>query len=71
MVRLSILLALLSLSLEAQNAQLRGLISDPSGSSVPGASLTITNMATGVARSTASNEQGLYTLGPPPPPAST
>ena len=67
MVRLSILLALLALSLEAQNAQLRGLISDPSGSSVPGASLTITNMATGVARSTASNEQGLYTLPTLPP----
>ncbi|MCC6586288.1 MAG: TonB-dependent receptor [Bryobacterales bacterium] len=51
-----------ALSLFAQNAQLRGLVSDPTGSVVPGATISLTNTATGVVRETVSNEQGIYRL---------
>ena len=37
-----------------------GTVSDASGAVIPSATVTITNKATGVARSLASNEQGLY-----------
>jgi hypothetical protein len=39
-----------------------GAIDDPSGSIVPKASVTITNRATGVTRSTTSDEQGRFSL---------
>ncbi len=56
-----------ALSLVAQNAQLRGLVSDPSGSAVPGAGIVITNTATGVVRESVSNGQGVYRLPLLPP----
>ena len=39
-----------------------GTVSDPSGAVVPGATITVTDMGTGAARSTTSNQQGAYSL---------
>jgi hypothetical protein len=41
-------------------AQVTGLITDSSGAAVPGATITITNVNTGVSASTTSNESGNY-----------
>jgi len=40
-----------------------GIVTDSSGAIVPGAKLTITNMATGVARKSATNSTGYYEVG--------
>src|ERR1700674_3666820 len=40
---------------------LSGTVSDPSGASIPGAQLTIKNVATGVERTLATNDHGFYT----------
>src|SRR5258707_1502286 len=45
-----------------QNAELSGLIQDPSNSGVPGAEVSIRNEQTGGRRSTRSNGSGLYSL---------
>ncbi|HNY43027.1 MAG TPA: carboxypeptidase-like regulatory domain-containing protein, partial [Bryobacteraceae bacterium] len=52
----------LSQGLEAQEttAKVVGTVSDQSGGGVPGAEVTISNIGTGVARSTKSNEAGNY-----------
>jgi hypothetical protein len=60
-------LALVSLQVpafgqQAANATLTGVITDPHGALVPGASVTATNKATGVKRETTSNDSGLYVL---------
>lgn len=54
----------LSLPVEAQtaNAQLSGLISDPTGAVVPGARITAVNTATNVSYSGLSNGSGIYVL---------
>src|SRR6202011_909968 len=56
-------LALFSLSVSAQvtGGTLSGTVSDPSGASIPGAQLTIKNVATGVERTLATNDHGFYT----------
>jgi len=46
----------------AQRASLTGRISDAAGAVIPGAQVTITNVNTGVAYETLSNEEGYYTL---------
>ncbi len=45
---------------QGASAQLVGRIADPSGSSVPGASLKLTNVETGAVRDTQSDESGSY-----------
>ncbi|MEK7407875.1 MAG: TonB-dependent receptor [Acidobacteriota bacterium] len=55
-------LACLSVPAHAQLAQTAGRISDPSGSVVPDARITIVNVETGVVREARSNEQGYYTV---------
>lgn len=62
MGRLCIVLALTAPSICAQTGTglLDGTVSDPSGAVVPGAKLTATNTATGVAFATESNAEGLY-----------
>ena len=65
-------LAIVSLQLpafgqQAANATLTGVITDPHGALVAGASVTATNTATGVKRETTSNESGLYVLSNMPP----
>ena len=39
-----------------------GIVTDPSGAVVPGATVTMTDNATGVSRSTTTNDQGRYTF---------
>ncbi len=59
----SLLTALLlaSLPLAAQNfGEITGTVADPSGAVIAGASITITNEATGVARTAETNEAGSY-----------
>src|SRR5262245_13829950 len=51
---------LIATNLIAQSARLSGMVTDSSGARVPGASIVVTNIATGVARDTVSNELGLY-----------
>lgn len=51
----------------AQTAQLNGRISDAAGAVVPGVSINVRNVATGVERSTQSNELGLYAMPLLPP----
>lgn len=46
----------------AQDAQVAGRISDPSGAVIPGASIVITNTATGAQRTAASNGEGYYAV---------
>ncbi len=62
----SLLAAVLILSgvgvASAQTAQVAGTITDASGGAVPGASVTVTNVATNDARLTTSNEQGRYSV---------
>jgi hypothetical protein len=66
--RLAVWSALLVLAscvlLTAQNVvltgSLGGLVTDPSGAIVPGASVVVRNLATGVQQTTATNHAGLY-----------
>ena len=59
-----LLLALATVSSLAQEptAQITGLVSDPSGASIPGAALDVQNTATGVHAKTTSNASGNYVL---------
>ena len=47
---------------QGTSAQIVGRISDPSGSSVPGAAIKVTNVDTGTVREAQSNESGAYVL---------
>jgi hypothetical protein len=62
--RLALLLAALfvmfALPALAQEATIVGTVTDPSGAAVPNASITITNIDTGVARSLPTNSDGQY-----------
>jgi hypothetical protein len=54
---------LLSVALEAQQgAQVFGLIKDPSDAVVPGATVTVVSQATGIRRSSRSNQEGMYVI---------
>src|ERR1019366_4655535 len=53
---------LCGLSVQAQEAQLTGLITDPSGAVVPQASVSLRNRDTGVKYQTDSNGAGVYTF---------
>jgi Carboxypeptidase regulatory-like domain len=48
-------------------ATLRGVVTDPQGAVVPGASVKVTNTATGATRETQTNSEGLYVLSNLPP----
>ncbi|HWB97726.1 MAG TPA: carboxypeptidase regulatory-like domain-containing protein, partial [Bryobacteraceae bacterium] len=52
---------------QTSEAQITGLITDASGAVLPGASITVTNEATGIRRMTAANEAGLYVVPLLPP----
>ena len=45
-----------------QNAGIQGVVTDPSGAYVPEVSITVTNVATGVANEVKTNEQGFYSV---------
>src|SRR2546426_3676549 len=62
-VAMAIVFALLSASaVFAQNAQLGGIVTDPSGALIPGVTITATNTDTGVSTTTVTNESGAYTF---------
>ena len=52
---------------QSDTAQISGFVKDPTASVVPGASVTITNEATGLERKTATNESGYYVVSSLPP----
>jgi carboxypeptidase family protein/TonB-dependent receptor-like protein len=51
----------------AGTGTIRGTVSDPSGAVIPGASITVTNVATGVETKREATEAGLYVVQPLPP----
>ena len=56
-------LALFSVTaLLAQNAEISGLITDPSGGAVPGAHILVENSSTAATRAVSSNQQGEYSV---------
>jgi len=60
---LLIAIALLTVPCGAQTfGEITGVVTDPSGSAVAGANVTVTNKATGASRSVVSNEAGIYSL---------
>ena len=65
------MLALLSFlapsSLAQSNSQLNGIVSDPSGANIPSATITLTDSATGLERSTTTGASGLYQFLDVPP----
>jgi hypothetical protein len=46
----------------AQSAQISGLVTDPSGASIPGAQVIIANQNTGIERTIETNESGFFVL---------
>ena len=65
--QLSVVLFVLILTAARAGAQqdaatVTGEVTDPSGGVVPGATVTVTNVATGIALTTVTNASGLYTL---------
>src|SRR5215831_9948903 len=46
----------------AQSAQITGRVTDSTGAVVPGAGITVHNVATGVDRSASTNQDGYYTV---------
>jgi Carboxypeptidase regulatory-like domain/TonB dependent receptor-like, beta-barrel len=46
----------------AQTASIQGRVTDPSGALVPGATVVVTNVDTGVRQTTTTNAQGVYTV---------
>src|SRR5579872_2822325 len=54
------LMVLASLAIAQSSSQLNGSVSDPSGASVAGATIMLTEKATGLQRTTTSNASGLY-----------
>src|ERR1044072_3347196 len=66
---LALLIALVPVALFAQssNGSISGVVSDDSGAALPGVTVTATNTATGVARTTVSNATGHYQIALLPP----
>jgi hypothetical protein len=63
-----LLLAVASSTSWAQfNCQLNGTVTDPSGAVVPNATVTVTNVATGVARTAETSSSGTYIISALPP----
>ena len=57
-----LLILLLAQSLLAQTNTIQGVVADPSKASIPGATVTIRNLETGVARSITTNAVGYYSV---------
>lgn len=58
---------LTAISLAQSTSQLNGSVTDPSGATVPGAKIVLTDTATGLQRTTTSNSAGLYQFLDVPP----
>ncbi len=52
---------------QSDNANVNGLIKDPSGATIPQAKVVLINEATGLKRETTSNESGVYSIPTVPP----
>ncbi len=52
---------------QASTADLRGLVTDPNGAVVPGATVTAKNAATGITRTVTANDEGTYQIFALPP----
>src|SRR5436190_16827576 len=52
---------------QSGNAQLGGLVEDPSKALIPGVTITVTNVDTNVTQTTLSNESGNYNFAALPP----
>ena len=63
----AVLAFLASMATAQSTSQLNGSVSDPSGATVPDATITLTDAATGLQRSTTSNRSGLYQFLDVPP----
>ena len=63
----AVLAFLTPLAISQSTSQLNGNVSDPSGAIVPDATITLTDAATGLQRSTTSNRAGLYQFLDVPP----
>jgi hypothetical protein len=61
-MRRFVIFALLTTPLLAQNAEISGRISDPSGLPIPSATVNVQNRETGANRRAFSNQQGLYSV---------
>jgi hypothetical protein len=61
-IRVHLWLALFVAPLIAQNAELSGLITDPSGLAVPGAWVVVQSADTGATRTVSSNQQGEHSV---------
>lgn len=49
------------------SGEITGIVTDPSGSAIPGSTITLTNTATNAVRTMESNGEGLYRFTPVPP----
>lgn len=58
----AVLLGFLALPLAAQQSAVQGVVTDESNAAVPGARITVTNLATGVALNATTNESGFYSV---------
>ncbi len=63
-ILMAVLLAAPLAVAQTTNASIVGIVTDPSGGAVPGATITVTNIATKVSRSVTTNEVGAYTVAP-------
>lgn len=61
-ILLTILFAVLVVEASAQTAQVTGRVTDTAEAVVPGATVTVTNADTGIARNATTNEEGYYTV---------
>ena len=61
-IRLACLLGFLAAAPLASASTIQGAVTDSSGAVIPGASITVTNLSTGVVTNVSSNEAGLYTV---------
>ena len=59
---IALLCAMLSIGFAQTGGQITGEVRDPSGALIPSASITVTNTATNVARTTETNASGLYSF---------
>ncbi|MCX6636141.1 MAG: TonB-dependent receptor, partial [Acidobacteria bacterium] len=63
----AILIATSCAPAQTTTAQLTGAVTDASGAAVPGANVTVTNVATGITRAISTSETGYYTAALLPP----
>lgn len=57
---LAILLVLVTVSFAQTSGEITGLVTDSSGAAVVGASVSVTNQATGAVRRVITNSEGIY-----------